>query len=84
MLPDERRMTERRLKELRAYDGFTCAIELSFDMGQRAYIFELRTDFWRVTSWSVTKSRMGSPVVGPTTGPAAPARLRQGLNSLRP
>lgn len=46
MLPDERRMTERRLRELRAYDGFTCAIELSFDLGQRAYIFELRTDWY--------------------------------------
>jgi hypothetical protein len=46
MSPDDRRTIERRLREMRAYDGFTCAIELSFDMGQRAYIFELRTEWY--------------------------------------
>ena len=43
---DERRAYERRLREMRAYDGFTCALELSFDHGGRAYIFELRTDWY--------------------------------------
>jgi hypothetical protein len=46
MTAEERRSVERRLREMRAYDGFTCAIELSFDMGQRAYIFELRTEWY--------------------------------------
>jgi hypothetical protein len=43
---DERRSIERRLREMRSYDGFTCAIELSFDFGQRTYIFDLRTEWY--------------------------------------
>ncbi|HZT39610.1 MAG TPA: hypothetical protein VFA28_17080 [Bryobacteraceae bacterium] len=43
---EERRPLERRLREMRAYDGFTCAIELSFDFEGRAYIFDLRTDWY--------------------------------------
>lgn len=43
---EERRGLERRLREMRAYDGFTCAIELSFDVQQRAYIFDLRTEWY--------------------------------------
>ena len=35
-----------RLRELRAYDGFTCAIELSFDENGRVFMFELRTDWY--------------------------------------
>ena len=31
---------------MRAYDGFTCAIELSFDFEGRAYIFDLRTEWY--------------------------------------
>lgn len=46
MAAEDRRSVERRLRELRAYDGFTCAVELSFDIGSRAYIFELRTDWY--------------------------------------
>src|SRR4051812_47181586 len=43
-IPEERRSMERRLREMRAYDGFTCMIELSFDLHNRAYIFDLRTE----------------------------------------
>lgn len=43
---EERRGMERRLRELRAFDGFTCAIEISFDVQNRAYIFELRTEWY--------------------------------------
>ena len=46
VLPDDRRAIERRLRDLSAYDGFTCAIELSYDMGGRVYMFELRTDWY--------------------------------------
>ncbi len=45
-VPDDRRTIERRLRDLRAYDGFTCAIELSFDLNGRVYMFELRTDWY--------------------------------------
>lgn len=44
--PDDRRSIERRLRELRAYDGFTCSIELGFDHGTRIYIYELRTEWY--------------------------------------
>ncbi len=43
---DERREVEARLRELRAYAGFTCQIELSFDLGQRVYLFEVRTEWF--------------------------------------
>jgi len=31
---------------MRAYEGFTCQIELSFDHAQRTYVFEVRTDWF--------------------------------------
>jgi len=43
---DERRAIESRLRELRAYDGFTCELELSFDHGERVYVFEQRTEWY--------------------------------------
>jgi hypothetical protein len=43
---DERRALEARLNEMRAYEGFTCQIELSFDHVQRTYVFEVRTDWF--------------------------------------
>jgi len=43
---EEQRAMERRLKEMRMYDGFTCALELSFDHGGRIYVFDLRTEWY--------------------------------------
>jgi hypothetical protein len=43
---DERRTLETRLNELRAYEGFTCQIELSFDHAQRTYVFDIRTEWF--------------------------------------
>jgi len=43
---DEQRAVEQRLRELRRYAGFTCQIELSFDLANRVYIFDLRTDWY--------------------------------------
>ena len=43
---DERRAFEARLNEMRAYEGFTCQIELTFDHAQRTYVFEVRTDWF--------------------------------------
>lgn len=37
---------ERRLNEMRIYDGFICAIELSFDHEGRVFLFDLRTDWY--------------------------------------
>jgi hypothetical protein len=47
---DEQRAIEARLNEIRAYEGFTCQIELSFDHAQRTYVFDLRTDWFEELS----------------------------------
>ena len=43
---EEQRAYDRRLREMRVYDGFTCAIELSFDNDGIAYMFEVRTEWF--------------------------------------
>ena len=43
---DDRRAIELRLREMRGYGGFTCQIELSFDLAPRIYVFDLRTDWF--------------------------------------
>ena len=47
---EEYRTIERRLKELRAYEGFTCALELSFDYEGRVFLFDLRTEWYEELS----------------------------------
>jgi len=46
MTRDEKRGLEARLRELQAYEGFTCVVELTFDHEGRIYIFELRTEWY--------------------------------------
>ncbi len=43
---DDYRAVERRIREMTVYDGFTCALELSFDFEGRIYVFDLRTDWY--------------------------------------
>ena len=43
---DDRRAIEARLTDLRMFDGFTCAIELSFDYNDTLYMFELQTEWY--------------------------------------
>jgi hypothetical protein len=43
---DERRSLESRLKEMRAFSGFTGEIELSFDLGARVFVFDLQTEWF--------------------------------------
>ncbi len=43
---DEKRTLERRLRELNTYEGFTCALELSFDCCGRMYVYERRTEWY--------------------------------------
>jgi hypothetical protein len=43
---DDQRPLERRLNALRAYEGFTCLLELSFDHQGRVYYFSLRTEWY--------------------------------------
>jgi hypothetical protein len=46
----DRTTMERRLREMRRYNGFTCQIELSFDMAPRSYVFDLRTEWFQELS----------------------------------
>lgn len=43
---DERRVIEARLRELQAYEGFICQLELAFDHGERVYVFDQRTEWY--------------------------------------
>ena len=43
---DDQRDVERRLRELRVYDGFTCSLGLSFEHEKVTYFFELRTEWF--------------------------------------
>jgi hypothetical protein len=46
-LPDEeRRALERRVEEFVIYEGFTYAIELTFDFDGKTYLFELETEWF--------------------------------------
>ncbi len=43
---DDQRTIERRLKEMRVYEGFTCSLELSYDFQGRIFLFDLQTDWY--------------------------------------
>lgn len=43
---DEQREIERRLRELRAYVGVTCSLELAFDHENRMFVYEVRPDWY--------------------------------------
>ena len=43
---EEYREFEQRLTGMRGYDGFVCAIELSFDHEGRVFLFDLRTEWY--------------------------------------
>lgn len=44
--PDEQRSLERRLEEMRVYQGLVSAVELSFDYDRRIYLFNVLTDWY--------------------------------------
>lgn len=44
---EEKRNMENRLRQLQAYEGFTCSLELSFSMEGRIYLYELHTDWYQ-------------------------------------
>jgi hypothetical protein len=46
-LPRERkRELQRRIEELALYEGFLCALELSFDFDNRSYSYDLETEWY--------------------------------------
>ena len=59
---DDQRSIEQRLRELRVYDGFTCAIELSFEYSDTLYIFDLQTEWYRELNTILEEIDMSSAV----------------------
>ncbi len=45
---EEKRQYESRLRQLQSYEGFTSALELSFSIDSRVYLFEVHTDWYEV------------------------------------
>lgn len=43
---EEHRDYESRLRELRAYEGLTCSLELAFDHNSRLYVYEVQPDWY--------------------------------------
>ena len=43
---DEYREYESRLREIRAYEGVTCSLELSFDVNSRMHVYEVQPDWY--------------------------------------
>ena len=43
---EERRGFERKLREMLAYQGFTCAIELSYDAEGRSYVYMIQAEWY--------------------------------------
>ena len=43
---EEQRDYERRLKELRIFEGVTCSLELAFDSDSRLYVYEVQPDWY--------------------------------------
>ncbi len=44
---EEKRNFETRLRQLQAYEGFTCSLELSFSLDGQIYLYELYTDWYQ-------------------------------------
>jgi hypothetical protein len=59
---DDQRSIEQRLRELRVYDGFTCAIELSFEYTDTLYMFDLQTEWYRELNTILEEIEMSSAV----------------------
>ena len=59
---EDQRDFEKRLRELRVYDGFTCAIELSFEYAETLYMFELQTDWYRELTTLLDEIEISSSV----------------------
>ena len=56
---EDRRDLERRLRELSVYDGFTCAVELSFDFDRNFYLFDLQADWYREMNDLLDEATLG-------------------------
>ena len=47
---EERRQYENRIRDLQAYEGFTCSLEVSFEIDGRVYMYEVSTEWYQALS----------------------------------
>jgi hypothetical protein len=47
---EERRQYENRIRDLQAYEGFTCSLELSFAVDGHVYVYEQSTEWYQALS----------------------------------
>lgn len=57
---EDQRRYEKRLNDLKIYDGFTCSIELSFDLNGLTYFFELHTEWFDEANALLQELDLGS------------------------
>jgi hypothetical protein len=70
---EEKRELERRIEELGLYEGFVCAIELSFDFDGRVYVFDLETEWYE--EWHEIMDEIEDAIPGEEDGPGGPYNL---------
>ncbi len=52
---EEKRNYESRLRQLQAYEGFTCSLQISFSLEGHLYLFELLTDWYQALNGILTE-----------------------------
>jgi hypothetical protein len=57
---EEQRRYEKRLNDLKIYEGFTCTVELSFEHNGITYFFELHTDWFDEANALLQELDLGS------------------------
>lgn len=70
---EEKHTFEKRIRDLQAYEGFTCALELSFEIEGSVYVFQMRTEWYEtlkdiLTELEATSALEGDEDQGPMPG----------------
>jgi hypothetical protein len=61
---EEKRNYEGRLRQLQAYEGFTCSLQVSFTLEGHLYLFELLTDWYQSLNGILTELEMAAGALG--------------------
>jgi hypothetical protein len=66
---EEKRNYETRLRQLQAYEGFTCEVQLSFTLENRLYVFELHTDWYQALAEIINELDVATEEIDEEEGP---------------
>ena len=61
---EAKRELERRIRDLAIYEGFTCAVELTFDYEGRVYLYEMQTEWYEEWQDILDDLELGSEIDG--------------------